>query len=392
MLNRRQFIPNFLAVAMLLSTPCFAQNTIGQHGVIQMQAPLQNLPPDFMVDAKMRAQIIDNLSKKLRAFYVFPEIGEKMAAAIESHDKVGAYTQLSSANRLAAKLTEDLLAISHDKHIRVMNSPDKVDDDITAEQRANDKPSAEELAKELASNAEFERSHNYGVEKYERLPGNIAYLELGGFLNAQTSGEVVAAAMTVASGANALIIDLRRNGGGDPAMVALICSYLFDPEPVHLNDLYFRENNQTRQFWTHAVVPGKRFGKDKPVYVLTSERTFSAAEEFSYNLKNLKRATLIGATTGGGANPGDSYKLADHLTVFIPNGRAISPITKTNWEGTGVTPHIAVPVDQALLTAQLLAMKPVLDTIKEDWLKQPLQRAIDDVQSKLNAMKTKAKN
>jgi C-terminal processing protease CtpA/Prc len=390
MFTRSLFTPTLFATAMLLAASSFAQSPAALPGPsrISMQAPGQNLPPDFTVDAKMRAQIIGNLTKKMRAFYVFPEVGEKMAAAIEAHDKAGAYKQLSSANQLAAKLTDDLRAISHDKHIRVMNSPDKVEEDLTAEQRANYKPGAEELAR----NAEFERSRNYGVEKYERLPGNIAYLELGGFLNAQTSGEVVAAAMTVASSANALIIDLRRNGGGDPDMVALICSYLFDTEPVHLNDLYFREGNSTRQFWTHAVVPGKRFGKDKPVYVLTSERTFSAAEEFSYNLKNLKRATLIGATTGGGANPGDGYKLAEHLNVFIPNGRAISPITKTNWEGTGVTPHIAVPSDQALLTAQLLAMKPVLDNIKEDWRKQPLQRAMDEVQSKLDALKAKVKS
>ena len=381
MLNRRRLIPNLLAATMLLSTPCFAESAQGQHGTIQMQGPVQNLPPDFVVDAKMRAQIIDNLSKKMRAFYVFPEIGEKMAAAITSHDKAGAYAHLNSANRLAAKLTEDLLAISHDKHIRVTNSPDKVDDDMTAEQRANDKPSAEELARD----AEFERSRNYGVEKYERLPGNIAYLELGGFLNAQTSGEVVAAAMTVASGANALIIDLRRNGGGDPAMVALICSYLFDPEPVHLNDLYFRESNQTRQFWTHSVVPGKRFGKDKPVYVLTSERTFSAAEEFSYNLKNLKRATLIGATTGGGANPGDTYKLADHLTVFIPNGRAISPITKTNWEGTGVQPDILSSANDALGIAHRKALENLLTKEKHPGKKADIQRSLDKLTNEKSA-------
>jgi C-terminal processing protease CtpA/Prc len=389
MLKRSLFTPTLFASAILLAASSFAQSPapLPSQIPLSMQAAGQNLPPDFGVDAKMRAQVIANLAKKMRAFYVFPEVGEKMAAAIEAHDKAGAYRQLSSANQLAAKLTDDLRAISHDKHIRVMNSPDKVDEDLTAEQRANHKPGAEELAK----NSEYERSRNYGVEKYERLPGNIAYLELRGFLNAATSGEVVAAAMTVASSANALIIDLRRNGGGDPAMVALVSSYLFDAEPVHLNDLYFREGNSTRQFWTHAVVPGKRLGKDKPVYVLTSDHTFSAAEEFSYNLKNLKRATLIGTTTGGGANPGDGYKLAEHLEVFIPNGRAISPITQTNWEGTGVTPHVAVPADQALLTAQLLAMKPVLESIKEDWRKQPLQRAMDEVQAQLDALKAKAK-
>ena len=353
-------------------------------GAAKLQgAPKNELPPDRQIDAKLRTQVIGNLTTKMRAYYVFPDIGEKMAAAIEQHDKRGEYAKISSANEFAAKLTQHLIAISQDKHIRVRLSPELVRDDIPAAQRASYKPSAAEVMLET----ERDRSRNYGIEKYERLPGNIGYLELNGFVNVETSGEVIAAAMTVASGANALIIDLRKNGGGDPGTVALISSYLFGSEPVHLNDLYFREGNETRQFWTQSTLPGKRFGADKPVYVLTSERTFSAAEEFSYNLKNLKRATLIGAVTGGGANPGDMYKLADYLHVFIPNGRAINPITKTNWEGTGVMPDMQVPADQALMNAQLLAMKPVLDSIKEPWRKAALQRAMDEIQAKLDVLK-----
>ena len=144
-------------------------------------------------------------------------------------------------------------------------------------------------------------------------------------------------------------------------MVALISSYLFDTEPVHLNDLYFRFSNQTRQFWTHPYVPGKRFGPDKPIYVLTSNLTFSAAEEFSNNLQTLKRATIIGEITAGGANPGDVFKVGEHFNMFISTGKAINPITKDNWEGKGVLPDIAVPAEQALLTAQILAMQPIIE-------------------------------
>ena len=351
----------------------------------QMQAAPNQAPPDRQIDASTRSQVLSNLSRKMRAFYVFPEVGEKMAADIEAREKRGEYAKVTSTIQLGTLLTEHLRAISRDKHIRVVNSPEPVPEDIPAALQATQKPSKADIEK----NIERDRSINYGVEKYERLPGNIGYLELRGFMSPETSGEVLAATMTLASGANALIIDLRRNGGGDPAMVALISSYLFDPTPVHLNDLYFREGNQTQQFWTHALVPGKRFGADKPVYVLTSERTFSAAEEFSYNLKNLKRATLVGATTGGGANPGGRYKLAEYVSVFIPNGRAISPITKTNWEGTGVKPDIAVPADQALLTAQLLATQPILDKIAEPWRKAGLQKSMDEVKAKLDALKAK---
>jgi C-terminal processing protease CtpA/Prc len=141
-------------------------------------------------------------------------------------------------------------------------------------------------------------------------------------------------------------------------MVALISSYLFGPDPVHLNDLYFRPDDSTHQWWTLPHVPGQRY-EGKPVYILTSKRTFSAAEEFAYNLKSLKRATIVGETTGGGAHPGGTRRINDHFAVFVPSGRAINPITKTNWEGTGVTPDLPVAADLALKTAHLAALKTI---------------------------------
>ncbi|MEX2114665.1 MAG: S41 family peptidase, partial [Pirellulales bacterium] len=196
-------------------------------------------------------------------------------------------------------------------------------------------------------------------EKVERLEGNIGYIQLRGFHPAELGGKAAAEAMQAVADTDALIIDLCTNGGGAPSMVALVCSYLFGPEPVHLNDLYFRPDDRTHQWWTLPYLPGDRY-VGKPVYVLTSERTFSAAEEFAYNLKNLKRATIVGETTGGGANPGGRKRLDDHFTMFLPSGRAINPITKTNWEGTGVTPDVAVPAELALKAAQLAALKAII--------------------------------
>jgi C-terminal processing protease CtpA/Prc len=164
-------------------------------------------------------------------------------------------------------------------------------------------------------------------------------------------------------------------------MVALICSYLFGAEPVHLNDLHWRDGKGERveEFWTLKEVAGKRYaGKD--VYVLTSGRTFSGAEEFSYNLKNLKRATLVGETTGGGANPGGGNRLSAHFAAFIPTGRAVSPVTKTNWEGTGVEPDVKVPADQALRTAQVMALKKAAERTTDEELKRAIQREIDSLQ------------
>ena len=175
--------------------------------------------------------------------------------------------------------------------------------------------------------------------------------------------------------------------GGNPAMVALICSYLFGPEPVHLNDLYWREGNKTEEFWTRKEVAGKRY-LNKDVYVLTSKRTFSGAEEFSYNLKNLKRATIIGETTGGGAHPGGGFRISEHFGMFVPTGRAISPITKTNWEGTGVTPDISVPANQALLVARVMALKKSLTTLSQPDFKAGVEDEIQKLEKELAALKS----
>lgn len=136
-------------------------------------------------------------------------------------------------------------------------------------------------------------------------------------------------------------------------MVALISSYLFD-KPTHLNDLYNRQEDFTQQYWTLPYIPGTRLA-EKPAYVLTSNHTFSGAEEFTYNLKNLKRATIVGETTGGGAHPVSGHRIDDHFAIGVPFARAINPISKTNWEGTGVEPDVKVKAADALQKAEELA-------------------------------------
>jgi hypothetical protein len=156
-----------------------------------------------------------------------------------------------------------------------------------------------------------------------------------------------------------MIVDIRANGGGSPHMVALVTSYLFGNERVHLNSLYFRPADRTDDFYTDPSVAGRKFGPDKPVYVLTSARTFSGAEEFAYNLQTRKRAIIVGETTGGGAHPGEGVSLPHGLMMFVPTGRAINPITKTNWEGVGVRPDVPVAADAALEKAHQLARNAV---------------------------------
>ena len=145
---------------------------------------------------------------------------------------------------------------------------------------------------------------------------------------------------------------------------------------MHLNDFYVRETDSKREFFTSADVAGRRYGKDKPVYVLTSNRTFSAAEEFTYDLKNLQRATIVGETTGGGAHPGGVRPITQYFGIWLPTGRAINPITKTNWEGTGIEPHIKVPAEQALTAAHLDALKKVRASATDQRHRDQLDAAI----------------
>jgi C-terminal processing protease CtpA/Prc len=197
---------------------------------------------------------------------------------------------------------------------------------------------------------------SFDFVKNTRLPGNIALVELNSFPPPEIGDDAITKVMNQIADTNALIIDLRGNGGGSPEMVALISSYLFSEMPVHLNDLSYRRSAVSKQYWTHNSLAGKRYGLTRPVYVLTSNRTFSAAEEFSYNLKNLKRATIIGEVTGGGANPGEVFRIDEEFSIFIPTGRVINPVTKTNWEGVGVKPDIEVSRSHALSVAQELAL------------------------------------
>ena len=336
--------------------------------------------PDLTIDAATRTQVIDTILKRLNESYVFPEVAKKMELSIRDRVAKKEYDQITSATQFATKLTTDLQAVSNDKHLRVRYSNEAI-----PERGPRPEPTAEEREQRKRDLNWM----NHGFAKVERMPGNIGYIEFLNFMDEELGADTVAAAMNFVNNTDALIIDMRRNGGGNPAMVALVCSYLFGPEPVHLNDLYWREGNRTDEFWTKKEVSGKRY-LNKDVYVLTSKRTFSGAEEFTYNLKNLKRATIIGETTGGGAHPGGGFRISEHFGMFVPTGRAISPITKTNWEGTGVTPDVMVAADQALLTARLLALKKSLTTLSNPDFKSGVQEEIEKLEKELTNLKTKS--
>lgn len=305
---------------------------------------------------------IDSIAIKLQASYVFPKVADEMAAKLKSNLKKGVYKSIDDPKEFAERLTADLQEISHDKHLRVRFDPARIREEFA-------EMSPEDSIKFLNASIARRQHKNFGFNEVKILEGNIGYLDLRAFSDPEYAGETAVAAMNFLSNTKAIIIDLRYNGGGSPGMIQLIASYLFTAEPVHLNNFYWRPTDENTQTWTLPHVPGKR-NPDAAVYILTSKRTFSAAEEFSYDLKNLKRATIIGETTGGGAHPVAAEVATARFAVWVPCGRAISPITKTNWEGIGVIPHIAVPADEALKVAKMKALENLTETTQDAEQKQ----------------------
>jgi retinol-binding protein 3 len=332
--------------------------------------------PDRTIDGAERRVVIDGVLERLKQAYVFPDTALAMERAIRARQRRGDYERITSGQAFAESLTAHLRAVSRDLHLRVRHRAQPFPIEAN-----HDGPSDDDRARSRA----IGRQMNFGFERVERLAGNVGYLEIRsfGFDTADVS-EVAANAFTLLGNTDALIIDVRRNGGGSPFMVAQVSSYLFGPDSVHLNSLYWRPGNRTDEFYTRARVRGTRYGPVKPVYVLTSRNTFSGAEEFAYNLQSLKRATIVGDTTGGGAHPGGVRRVTDHFAVWIPTGRAINPITKTNWERVGVRPEVAVPSDRALRTAHLAALRGLRQVATDVERQQALDRAIADVERERN--------
>ncbi|MBS1766895.1 MAG: S41 family peptidase [Acidobacteria bacterium] len=325
-------------------------------------------PAPAPLSSTQKKAAVEALCKAFRARYVFPDVADKVAEKLAAKAGTGGYDGAATDADFAKALGKDLRDQSQDLHCRVTVDPEiKVAED-------DDKPPTKD---EVAQARKEMSSFGYGITRLERLPGGVGYLELRGFGPSYAVASAYDAAMTLLSGSKAIILDLRRNGGGEPESVAYLLSHFFAEGDVrHLNDLYFRPSGRTQQYWTSAVA--SRY--EGPVFVLTSPRTFSGGEECAYDFQTQKRATLVGETTGGGANPGGMVPLGSGLAVFIPTGRAINPITKTNWEHVGVKPDIAVPASDALKTAWAAVVKEELKDAKDPEEKAELEDLLGRIQ------------
>lgn len=325
---------------------------------------------DISIGAKERGEVIDGVLRRLNESYVLPEIAVQMERSIRSRIQKGEYDKITSSSGLAQTLTMHLNEIAKDKHLGVGFSyaPIPVE---------SDRP--EPTAEDRERMRRMQSSMNFGFEKVERLNGNVGYMELNGFVSAELGGETAIAAMQFLANADALIIDLRYNGGGTPGTAQMLISYLFGEKPIHYHSIYWREGDRTEQFWTLPYLPGKRY-VGKPVYILMAKGTLSAPESLAYSLQAQRRVTVVGEASAGGANPGRTFRVNEHFQIFVPTGRAINPITGTNWEGIGVKPDIHATSKDSLKTAHLAALRQLLETSTSDRRKEQLKSVIAEVE------------
>lgn len=349
MLCRKKFVAG-LMLSILLSIPAFAAEV----------APLNESD---------RAAIVQTLKAKISANYIEPAVAERVGLAIASKHAKGGYASSASAQALSEALAKDLREFSGDKHFGA-----RVVEGFREFSGPSDLPSRAKMEERRERSAR----RGYEFQKIERLPGNVGYIELRAFGGPEFVGQAYTAAMLLMAGTDALILDLRRNGGGSPASVAYLMSHFFPlGDERHLIDIYNRPDNTTQQYWTVPTV-AQRY--DKPVYVLTSARTFSGGEDFAYGMQVQKRGTLIGETTGGGSNPIGWYSVGNDIAVAIPTSRTTNFITKTNWEHVGVKPDIAVPAAQALQTAHVAILRKLVLSAKDDNERTELQRLLTMVE------------
>lgn len=297
---------------------------------------------------KEKKTIVSSIQTHLNTTYVNLEISDKMITELNENLKLKKYEDIIDPSEFSKVLTEDLQSVSNDLHLKVRFEPKR----IAQKKRVI----SEEMQLEREIGMAMKMAEiNYGFTETKILNGNIGYLNLRLFADTKYAEEAATAAMNFLSNTNAIIIDLRTNGGGVPSMMQLLCSYFFDETPVLLSDFYERKTDTKTQLYSFADVKGKR-STNKPIYILTSKNTFSAAEAFTYTLKHLNKATVVGEVTKGGANRTKRINLNDEFTISLPYIESLHPITKTNWEGKGVQPNIETTEKDAFVNAYIDAI------------------------------------
>lgn len=313
--------------------------------------PRVDQPP---ITAKDRQRLVNEIAGLVLHRYVMEGQANAMAATLHGQLASGAYDSIADGETFAKRLTEDLRQVSDDKHIGVTFTTAAISGAPAATSPATQPENP--ISPQRARAAQF---NHFGFDRIERLAGEVWLVELTEFVPLELSRQTIVAAMNFVAPANALIIDLRRNSGGNPGTEAFLAGFLFD-QPQELSAFDSRlDGSHTTFTATPDDAAGPRFGGTKPLFILTSDFTFSAGEALAYDLQACGRAVIVGETTGGGAHATELHRIDEHFSMRIPIARPINPITKTNWQGAGVKPDVPIKADRALLAAHVAALKAI---------------------------------
>ena len=318
------------------------------------------------IDKPFVQSTIDSLAQMIRTEYVDADAASRVEAHLRKCLAEGHY-QLPTAAALAQVLTQDLFDSSHDKHLFVTVSPDAPDASAVTAQE----PPREETA----------RFSNFGIQRVEILSGNIGYLKLSSFYRPQEAQETFVSAMQVLARADALVLDLRGNKGGSPDMAVMVASFMLDRPGIPLFSVTPRSGSEPVRFATVQTPPPGSNG-ERPLYILTSQSTWSAGEGLAFLLQERHRAEIIGETTAGAANPGRPYRVNALFEVNVPNGRVRSAVLGRNWEGVGVVPDIPTSAADAVDVAHTRALRRLLGSTPKGWQHDELERELQAISDK----------
>jgi hypothetical protein len=325
---------------------------------------------------KFKKETVLKIDSLLQVNYIFPDKAKLIGNHLKAVYKEGKFKKYDLLDSFAVALTKEVRFINNDKHLGVWPKFIPPVD----EKKDLNKDSYEIYLHNYTDN----RKQANGFREVKLIDSNVGYIKYNNFIH--ETDQTIDSYMHLLENADAIIIDLRNNGGGSPKTVQYLCSYFFK-DPILLNTLYFRKDNFTEEFWVKEVHGKKMI--DVPLFIITSPKTFSGAEEFSYNMQTQKRATLVGETTGGGANPGEGFEINSLLEIFVPTGTGINPVTKTNWEGVGVIPEYKTTSDMAYDKTVELAQQTAFDyrnkkAAVSKKLYQELQATVDQQTKPIN--------
>ncbi|MEL6812135.1 MAG: S41 family peptidase [Bacteroidota bacterium] len=328
--------------------------------VLFISYPLKN-KAQTVLSKQQKDNVIENTKRVIKSNYVFIEKARGLNRSLDSLNSLGRYNDVKDYQIFADELTNDLVSSSSDKHFKVQYRPD-----LAKSSRKESNEERNESEERIDLNFWYAQKVNFGFQEVEILDGNIGYIRLTFFDSFQWVKTTIDAAMGFVSNTDALIIDLRGNGGGYSSATYL-ASYFFKEEPTLWNTSFNRATNETENEYTFQQVDGERY-LNKPIYVLVDEKSFSRAEGFAYGMKHFNKATILGQRTPGAAHFIDFIEIGDNFFIQVPVGRNIHPITKTDWEGIGVVPHIITLKEDTFKVAYDQALDALIAGQKNDAL------------------------